>query len=68
MRFQSWYPALKGDTRVITKFAFFPIKFGNDVRWLEIVRIKWEYQERHRFLPPCAPYLKWVKVGFVDES
>lgn len=34
-----------GDTRIKTKFAFLPIKIGDEVRWLEKVTVKQEYRE-----------------------
>ncbi len=68
MRFKTWFPANLGDTRITKKFAIFPIRIDNEIRWLEFVRIKWELVEAYKFLPPCSPYQKWVKVQFVEES
>lgn len=66
MRLTTWYPAAKGEKRVTSWFAFWPVKLGNDFRWLETVTVEWEYTEKNAFLPPCMPYLKWQKIGFVD--
>ena len=68
MRFQTWYPAAKGEKRITKRFALLPIWIDNDVRWLETVRIEWEYIPVDAFFPPCMPYLKWVKKRFVDEE
>jgi hypothetical protein len=32
------------DTRIITRFALFPIRIQNEIRWLEKVTIKQEYR------------------------
>jgi hypothetical protein len=68
MRLTTWYPAAKGDKRVTTWFALWPVKLGNDFRWLERVTVEWEYVEEHHFFPPCAPYLKWQPIRFVDTQ
>ena len=53
-----------GDTRVIRKFLFFPLKLNYDWRWLEYANIKQEfvwydaYYDRHPV---------WENVKFVDK-
>lgn len=68
MRKVTWYPASRGDRRITSFFAFFPVQIGNDFRWLERVTIEWEYTDRNAILPPCTPYLKWQIVRFVDRK
>lgn len=65
MRFTSWTPRYKGQVRFQSWFAILPVKIDDDTRWLEKVTVKWVVVEGHRFLPPCAPYLKWVKHEFM---
>lgn len=38
-----WYKPRYRDTKIVTKFAFFPITIGRETRWLEKVTIKMEY-------------------------
>ena len=40
MRFQVEPYKSVGDTRVITRFLFFPRRIGNEARWLEKARIR----------------------------
>ena len=61
-----WSHAELGERRTKTWFAWFPVWIDNDLRWLETVRVVFEYSKANAFLPPCAPYKKWVKRYFLD--
>lgn len=68
MRFTDWSFAKEGETRTQTWFAIWPVKIGNEIRWLERVTVEWKYIYVNAFLPPCMPYLKWQKMRFIDEQ
>lgn len=65
MRFISWTPEYVGQIRTQSWFAICPVKINGETRWLEKVTVKWMVMKSNRFLPPCLPYLKWVKYEFV---
>ena len=50
------------DTKIKRKFALFPIRIGDEVRWLEWVTI------RYRFIYAETEYDSdvWVKESFVN--
>jgi len=56
------YPKF-GDKRTITKFAFLPIKIGNQTRWLQTVTLEQEY-----ITGGAADiiYAEWENRKFVD--
>lgn len=57
-----WKLPKSRDTRIITKFLLFPRKVGNEIRWLETVKIK------QRFVVPfegSSGY--WEDLWFVDD-
>lgn len=68
-----------GQTRIIKKFALFPITIGNETRWLERVWIeqkiiKYIYIHHSLPYPPQAlidkglfDYLKWENIKFLDK-
>lgn len=45
------------DRRVITKFAFFPIKIRTECRWFETVTVLQEYRQK-----------KWINLEFKDNK
>ena len=54
-----------GDERVVTKFLFLPKRIGEDVRWLERVKIR---QQSYKGLGDWGlPQLEWEDLEFVDE-
>jgi len=68
MKSQTWLPASRGDRRISGWFAILPVWIGNDFRWLEWVRVEWEYKEKEGLFPPCLPCLKWQMNRFVDDA
>lgn len=53
----------KKSGRVIERFfAFFPIRIGDEVRWLEMVNIKYKYENYH------GGRRKKYKIEFVDDE
>jgi hypothetical protein len=47
----------KFDTRVVSKFAFLPIRIMNQTIWLERVKIKQMYEGQ----------FGWINIEFLDE-
>lgn len=66
MKYKSWYPAICGQKRSTTWFAFFPCSIDGDIRWMEWVTVEWIFATKNAILPPCMPYPAWVKHRFVD--
>ena len=56
----------EGDERIITRFLFLPKRIGEDVRWLEWVKIKQEIVRS--WMSPGVPCLADRDVEFIDES
>jgi len=52
-----------GDKRTITKFAFFPIKIGNETRWWQTVTLDQEYITGG---VADVVYAEWENRMFVD--
>ena len=65
-----------GDTRIIEKFAIFPITIYNETRWLERVKIEQKITPGYYARLPYPPiglinedyyhYLEWTNIRFVD--
>lgn len=56
-----WRKLRSGDTRVIKRFAIFPISAGGEVRWLEWVTIRqYAYDVDYYFFP-------WHNAEFIDD-
>ena len=50
-----------GDIRVRSWFAFFPVHIGNEVRWLERVTVREQYDG-------CRDYGQvWIRLQFVKN-
>ena len=54
----------EGDERVVTRLLFLPKRIGEDVRWLELVKIRQEIVRSWE--PPGVPGLRTVDLEFVD--
>ena len=52
-----WFKPECGDERIITKFAWLPIRIANEVRWLETVHIRQVHAVRY-----------WHDHEFVDKE
>lgn len=52
-----WKQPQWGDTRIIKRFALFPITVGSETRWLE-----WCYIKQHYGIT------MWLEDGFVDKE
>jgi hypothetical protein len=46
-----------GDRKTVTKFALFPIRAGNELRWLEYVTVEVEYR-----------ISEWTPIRFLDAE
>lgn len=76
MRWESWYPSKAskaGDKRVKTWFALWPVKIGNDCRWLERVTVEFELKIKkypwyigHTYFG-MRPMFVWEIVQFVER-
>lgn len=55
------------DTKIERKFALFPIRIDEEVRWLEFVTIKYRFYNRY-YYRELGLYEKdvWIKESFVD--
>lgn len=53
-----------GDTRIVKRFAYFPIRAGDEMRWLEIVNIK---QKLIVYGDIDVPYV-WENIEFIDKG
>ena len=60
MRFPKRKPKPR-DTRIKTKFLFFPLKIDDETRWLEISSYQQEYIYCSTFTPS-----KWYNICWVD--
>lgn len=56
-----WYKPQTGAERVIKKFAIYPIRIGNEVRWLETCIILQVAYDVDYYLFP------WKKEKFLNE-
>ena len=57
-----------GEIKIKRKFALFPIRIGNEVRWLEWVNIKYRFY-RYYFGDPDNIFNDvWVEICFVDQE
>jgi hypothetical protein len=55
-----------GQSRVVTKFAWFPIRVGTETRWLETVHLHQEYRMYFdMFDDPCYG---WVNKSFAESN
>ena len=61
MRIKSKYKS--GDTRVIKKFLFLPKTLNDETRWLEISRIKQQFDYYFDFI---IPWYMWLDETWVD--
>lgn len=52
-----WYKPTHGSTKTRSRFALFPIRIENEVRWLEKVTVKYSYD---------GIVGKWRPYEFVD--
>ena len=52
-----WRTPKMGDKKIVTKFAFFPIRIDDEVRWLEKVAIEMEYG-----------ITMWIPTKFIDDD
>jgi hypothetical protein len=61
-----------GKHRVVTKFLFFPLHLGEEVRWLEKAKILQEFKEDRTAMPIDKPGvlsfypMEWINIKFVD--
>lgn len=53
-----WY---KRSSRIIKRFAWFPITIGGETRWLETVYLR----QKHAALEPIFP---WYNIRFTDRK
>ena len=51
-----------GDVKIVKKFALFPIRIGEEVRWLEMCKIKMTYWHYH-----IEMHTRWEYNEFVDD-
>jgi len=42
-----------GEIREKTKFLWWPVKIGNEIRWLEFARIKQQYKTKNVYCAEC---------------
>ncbi len=55
-----------GDKRLVTRFAWLPIRAGDEIRWLEWVVICQEYMELVDLGEfPAMPYYVWCNSEFL---
>ena len=56
-----------GDIKIKRKFAFFPIRIGYEVRWLEFVNIKYRYYASF-YNAKLGGYMYdvWIKERFIE--
>ena len=52
-----WYKPTHGSTKICSRFALFPIRIDDEVRWLEKVTVKYSYD---------GIADKWRPYEFVD--
>ena len=53
-----WRVPIRGDDRIVKRFAFLPITLYGEVRWLEIVYLKQAY----------SPIAGWIDIDFVSKE
>lgn len=59
----------KGEKRFVDKFLFFPLKIGDEIRWLEFSKIEQIGVEKRYYdvyLDVHSYYVKWMNIRFVD--
>lgn len=54
-----WIGRISGETRVITRFLFFPLKVNSEWRWLEVAKIHQSYNTKAK---------GWNNDWFVDKK
>ena len=57
-----WGKPGAGDKRVVRRLALFPIRVGNEFRWLEFVRIEQTYYDPDYYQFP------WHNTRFVEDE
>ena len=61
-----WITPLLSDTRIIKRFALFPMNIYSEWRWLEVVYIKQEYSWGRDLVG--GDCLKWKRKKFVEKQ
>lgn len=54
----------KDEIRIISKFLFFPVKIGNEIRWLEIAYICQVFTEVYSQSFKC----QWINYNFTTKQ
>lgn len=67
MRFNS-KPKRLGDSRAVTRFAFFPITIGTETRWLEVCKIRQRREEVENWVGFGVTSEIWVNKYFINET
>jgi hypothetical protein len=57
-----------GQSRVITKFAWFPVRIGNETRWLETVHLHQEYESYYFDEWLDGHEYCWVNKSFAESN
>jgi hypothetical protein len=58
----------EGDKRVKEFFTWLPYKVGNEVRWMEKVRILQEYRLTRAMNTKLVINVAWVSIRFIEIS
>lgn len=58
-----WTIPNNNDTKIKRKFALFPIKINNEVRWLERVTVKYRYGYSTEI-----GLFGWFPIEFIDKD
>jgi hypothetical protein len=64
MRFDLSRKYYVGDKRVTEKFLWWPVRVGNEVRWLEKAKIKYELTDTMD--PTTGGHIYWKAVEFLN--
>ena len=62
---RSIYERKVGEVRIVKKFLWFPLRIGEEVRWLESAVIR--QRIGHFQIPGSYDYYAWENVGFETE-
>ena len=57
----------ENDTRIVNMFLLFPIRIGNERRWLEMAKIEQKYVYTYTYDNGFAHEVgNWVDIKFID--
>ena len=57
----------ENDTRIVDRFLLFPIKIGNERRWLEMAKIEQKYIYTYTYDNGIAnPIGIWANIKFIN--